>query len=452
MKSLLTLTFVLFLSTPLLFGQLEKGDIMFSLFGGMSINQNLSSISYTNNRITLRPNVGLMLNDQLMAGLGLSVQSTNSWNGDSPFLGSAFYTAVPQFRYYFKNKGGWLPYFEVRGEIINRSSDNEISKQYDGWTYRGYSELGVDFFIAPNIALEGVMGTRLFEANNPFENNITDEKIYMRFGIKTFLREKFTDRYAIKEQYLKAGNYILQGSGQFGLMNANRFSTYSFGSSSTHGIAKGFFIGLAPKVKYFKTQNWTVTGGVDLSLLTTEAGHRIRTGLTAGSGYYIPIKENLFFYPSIEVNYRRTAAKQKEWGEIILDTVLVVTGGDTVLVGPITSLIEASKASANAFQMPVSLSLVYFSKNNVIVTGGFGFLPMIEFHSVNETRTSLQSMGNVGFEYFFAPNISAKTNLSFSMNHNNNEVPENVFKLRPDSRRFEVTFGINYFIFNKNTD
>lgn len=437
--------FLFYLSfIPITFAQLQKGDKTIGFSGDMFLQENVSNTNYSQNGMNAHPFLGVMVTDQLMAEMSIGLLSRNSFREQSNITGTSIYSFRPAFRYYFKPYKKILPFVRVGSTIMHRIYETaSINEEWGGWFAKGYGALGMNYFLAPNIAIDARIGTKLFDTENHIVDELNPENIYLRIGVQTFLNNRFETTQVIHENYLRQGNYRLSGNAGFSNVNANRISSYSYGSSSTDGSGKGFTTYLRPSFEYFKTDRWTIGGGLDLSILNTKAGYQLKTGVSAKSGYYIPIANGLYIKPELELQYNRTQVNAKDfqfvWDTLSTEPIMIVSTFDTVDV----------KNKVHRFDIPAAISLVYFTQNNMILSGGYKIQPRFDFSDLYEDRTALEQELYLGLEYFFAPNVSLSSKLGYILERDDQEAPGVAYDLEPDSKSVRLSFSLNYLIFDR---
>lgn len=180
MKHIATMLFVTFCATGL-FGQLQKGAVIVAGSGNFTRQ---SDESNTFSSLTLTPAAGFMLTNQFAIGAGIGVTSFTAGELRSTTLGLS-----PFLRLYLTKAGKARPF--LQGYAGYEYEDiQDLDLQFSALRFGG--ELGLDFFIRDNVALEmsaGYQIRRYLETSEPIVYSDTNT-FFLNFGIIGFLSKK----------------------------------------------------------------------------------------------------------------------------------------------------------------------------------------------------------------------------------------------------------------------
>lgn len=193
------LTALALFATINVWAQTSKGSWMIG--GGAKIQRQSNQSLFIDNNgvltystvhygiIELSPTVGYFVKDRLM--LGLHVQESRSWALTGPKNRWHDFSFGPLARYYFPvaKKISVFPelayLFSVRKTTYDINGDKQ-TQQVKSSVIRG--GIGVAWFVAPNIGIEGILAYQNTDARN---NKIGDKQdIYYSIGIQFYLPAK----------------------------------------------------------------------------------------------------------------------------------------------------------------------------------------------------------------------------------------------------------------------
>ena len=308
----------------------------------------------------------------------------------------------------------------------------------------GTAGLGIDFFVGPNVALEIKGGTLLFEGGDFNYDRTNSNKAFLNVGFKIFLYDRFSEPFNLRENYLKKGNIILSGTGNFAKYDNIRVGNYSNNVGEVE--YKGYQIYAYPELEYFKTDNWLLKGRAGMSFVKSNENNRLSSLLQIGSKYFIPLNDRLFLVPSIDVNYNRstTHATYTRYATVAGEEVFCIA--PHIETGFIIDDVR-EKRTSHVFGGKADLALTYFTKANALINGGISFLQDVEYYKGAKRNDRSQINLFFGGEYYFAKNIALYGQLSYIFSDTQNHC--SLFGLFGNKvHSGGLSFGVKYFIFN----
>lgn len=192
MKKLLLITPLLFVLTSSSFAQPQKGSWLVGASianGGAAVQPNINSVFNFN----ISPKAGYFLSNRLALGTGINF----GIGGSATTKQFAFnYGASPFLRYYFAKKEGM--------QVNKAYLFTEVSAGYNGTNYRegiaggrytsnmlqAGAGLGLAYFIAPNVSIEGLFKMNYATGVNRINTNVGQFRPSIGFGFQIYLRSK----------------------------------------------------------------------------------------------------------------------------------------------------------------------------------------------------------------------------------------------------------------------
>ncbi len=447
-----TMLLLCFLTTA--FGQLQKGDWMLDLSGSIWYGFTAPGIKFGSSINSGRFNVsaGKFLTDKFLIGSGFGVSQTGyAQTVQSGQLKQYRYELNPFVRYYFyqKNHFASFAYAQLCGgynAYQDSSRDSLLSGFYDDWQRWDYllkGGIGLDFFIAPNVALEGLVGLN-WMGKRQSHNGFGIKSSAISLGIRTFLSQKFENKFSIKDQYLLKSNRYIGISTVFRRVNQSILQYYSLGTGGTVlDVHPGMAFGWRQNVNAFINDRLVVGGACNFSgtIVPSKNYSDKSYGLSFNVAYHIPLTGRIYFVPAMEIAGGRSVLKQQYLLHTIhWDSLITVTPE-----GPVwfeTTSLFSERRVGQLFGVGTVLQMKYFTGWNAIFDAGYQFDARLESNGYRHLIAGIF----VSFEYFFAPNLSFTGRLNYQISDGaTGELP----KLWNEGyRQTGFSFGMNYFIFN----
>ena len=242
-----------------------------------------------------------MVNDRFMVGGSFSYNFTNSVfsDGSTETISLNSYQVSQITRYYFAT-GRFAPFasLENRFNLLSVSGfDNSL------FGYRLRPGLGFDYFIRPNIALEGLFSTNLITQG---DFDILPNTLIFDLGLKLFFNGKFFKKItALPERILRKGNIIST-------------TRLSYVKVLEDGNRRRF--NFTPNIRYFLTDRFNIFG--QYAHQRTSSGNGFNDlNLSLGAGYFLGLSNHLF------LNFEFTSTIEGEGIEFfdVFDDVFLFT-------------------------------------------------------------------------------------------------------------------------------
>ncbi len=441
-RLLTTILFLCFLTTA--FGQLQKGDWMLDLSGGIQFADQLFPSGQTQFSARFAPSAGYFFTNRLMAGAGFSFYSGNWWSANSGDFNIYQYNFSPFVRYYFLKNEKWMGFAFGEGFIQNRQNglqqgDSTLFFLPEGWAYSLRTGIGANFFLAPNVAIEAKAGFRLAKGGDFDIFAFDHDKLYLSFGINTFLHQRTGEKYDLMDRYLRKGNNILDGEGY---LRPNNRKLIGAGIQVLDEL-KGYSFYLGPGFQQFITDRLLVGAGVGVAHET--AGDNINSSvrLRVNAERYIPVDDRLFFVPSAELGWTHESYKANslEFKEFRIDTIGEVNGVPVLGSVPVYDTVFTTLRT-NVFTSALNLQLKYFTHSTAILGGGLRAEYSTKLNGGVKSNPLVVS-ASASYEQFFAENLSLSANLFFQLDDRGGG---RLFS--NGARSTGVYFTLKYFIFN----
>jgi outer membrane protein len=199
MKPTTILFLSLFLTTSVVFGQLEKGN--FFVQGSSSLGFNSEKYTYISDGTStesskstsfrFRPKAGYFIMDNLPVGLDIYVNSYKSKSiGDDRVSTNSDFTFGPFARYYFLQQDKLMPMAEIYAGL-GSSKDKTTGSSYDSESKYGVFEFGIgagaSYFITDHVAFDLLLSYYVDRYNLKSETSPA--------GVKSTLATDKTDKY-----------------------------------------------------------------------------------------------------------------------------------------------------------------------------------------------------------------------------------------------------------------
>jgi hypothetical protein len=296
------LVYLLLLLSTNAVAQIKKGSWLldgFARVGTSRIYGDIEDITaFKSFNMAFEPQIGYFLTNNMVVGSKFRFDFyDNVRTEDDPNFGFSesrykSYTLgiAPFMRYYFNPNGGFKFFYEmkVRGDFYNnqRSENwlrngalvNDVGKWRTQYFFDVSNSLGLDYFIAPNIAIEGALNYTYYSINKakgeptPIQEDAFPKVIIQpQFSMKLFLNTDKKDNKVLADKYLKKGN-----------------TTYGF--TGNLDFANLEFISLKPSVGYFLTDKLLIGSKLDLFY---QKEYLIYTGLSPELRFYQPLNKSL---------------------------------------------------------------------------------------------------------------------------------------------------------------
>ncbi|RMG84448.1 MAG: hypothetical protein D6714_07855 [Bacteroidetes bacterium] len=432
------------------FGQLQKGDWFAG--GGMDLQFFSSGLPGNSLSQSLYPKAGLMLTDRWMAGTGLIISYSNSpaiFESENIRVKDTYLGIEPFVRYYFNKPAAFRPFaygtFGIQhtrddAQILSLPASSPPFSQLQTLRYvRFYGEagLGFDYFVAPGVAIEGLMGINYLNKTNSSEVEASPKNLFFRAGLQTFLSNETQAPFDIRDTYFQKGNRFLGGTINF----SNELS-----SSGTTSL---FF---SPEYQEFVTDRVKIGGGLKFSYFHNNAGSNYRSfeiGAKGNVQFYLPITKRLFLSPGTEISLSKSWS-QNEISPIFDKDSIVVINGQIVVIGSPDNFppVRIHNSFLN-IQNKTNLTLQYFALKNLLLSGGVRF----QYNYSDSGNNSTHRMhwdGFAGAEYFLTKNLSLRGEMSWKLNESEKGSMDNHFnKTNRHQANFHV--GFNYFLPTKSS-
>lgn len=426
MKQIATL-YLLFLLPIFSFAQIQKGSW---LIGG-TLDWNYNQVSIEQDIFTSNTNIsltnfsghfGYFLNQNIAIGLGGNYsQLDRKFDSEiNDFSDNSIAYGAELFVRSYLNKG------KSRFYLIASSSYQKQKSRFENFvgsdireieSFNVFGGLGLNFFLTPNIALDGLLRYKFAES---FLSTLEPESpnFFTTMGIQFFLNANQNLETPIRDKYLQKGNYVLQLQG----------------NGNTKLKETPYRLSLNTGLKYFVTEYWQMGGtlGFETDNFDNDVPrtYSIEGGLS--SKYFLKLNQYLFFAPEIELGY--THQFFSFWA---------------------FTLSGMEKLRSNTYQISLFPELLYFFSPKSIVKFGFRLNQNWQsqkaetdftFPPVNSNAFSLGIQ--TGAEFFVSQNISFEVILGWQFSDSDFE--QSGFESRLDrSSSSDLRFGINYFIESK---
>jgi len=334
-----------------------------------------------------------MVNNRLMFGGNISYNFTNIdqfFNSISSIPFNTF--QINQISRYYFATGRFVPFasLENRVELAYGSDLLPINALFG---YRLRTGMGFDYFIRPNIALEGLI---IFNAINQGDFLIDDNRLNFDLGLKLFFNGKFSKKtLALPERILKKGNII---------------------SSTQLSSMKQFYeqedesLDLALNIRYFLTDRFNIFG--EYAYRPSDDLRRNPVSLSLGASYYLDLSNRLF------------------WNFDFISEVSVSGIGHEIINNP------------SLFINTLNTSLQYFL-GPAKIYGGVGYEHRMSNFSGEFRNVFNIFRGFTGIDYYISDYIFVNAELGYS-----NPDSESFGSFQETEKDFELDFGFGFILGN----
>ena len=267
---------LIFLTQNVVFGQIHKGSWLIGGSGSLYASKDKSEASSnpifeTKNRgIYFNADVGYFFTDRMVFGGELTTSlgygytntfDTNTQEGRQQTSNSQYFGLKPYGRYYFTPKKKVKLYSELAlntsfihaktvNKLIGPSSGDIPLRDFNIFQLSVMGSAGADYFITPNIALEGSLSYSFYNYSydNSYALSYDESTIFPKFHVNSafkmrfFLNSEKKNAALLAEQYLKKNNWTFGLNGYF----------YKDGITNLH---------LSPFVGYFVSNRFLVQTG-----------------------------------------------------------------------------------------------------------------------------------------------------------------------------------------------
>ena len=448
------LTFILFLISNLSFAQIHKGSWM---IGGSGDLRSFTSSSNLSSSGSIQPQIGYFLSDGILLGttIGYSIENNTFRDFNNTFKSkNRAFLLIPFLRYYPSPPSNpWflqldLEYNTRHNVLQTTDSNNNIGKRLEA-----NFGAGMNWFLTDNIALEGLLRYRLFDAksgifvnNSPLSSFFEDKQerffplaIQFQLGIQLFLNhlktKKFSDN--LVQHYLKKGNKIWGGQIQMNYDQADN----------------DFSFELTPLYTHFLTDFWAVHGLARFAVVSRKRpiSKQDNTNFSQnksssfapliGTSYHFKLWKNLFLVPESSIAYQHS----------VFNFNILFADGTGM---PTLQQLELSSKSVT-FQS--GLSLKYFVIDRFIFSSRFGSdytrTNTTEISSVTSEQTDsltkiLTFNWRFGMEYFLSDDLIFSINYITRISDIAMDEETLDFSIaNPTNNHFSI--GLNYLIGGK---
>jgi outer membrane protein len=297
-----TLVYLLLVLSTNAVAQIKKGSWTIGgnlNFGTYRIYGDIEYIkAFQGRNLHFKPSIGYFISDRMAIGSQFGVElNEDDMTTNNNFLGfersqfkSTNFRLTPFMRYYFNPKQGFKVFYELRTEGGIWASQDTRSRRVNGvlvattgkWNYQTTfsvaNSVGVNYFIAPNVAIEGALNYTYYFINQAKGDPIPIQKrafpkvvIQPEFSMKLFINTEKKDNKVLADKYLKKGN-----------------TTYGF--TGNLDFANLEFISLKPSVGYFLTDKLLIGSKLDLFY---QKKYLIYAGLSPEIRFYQPLNKSL---------------------------------------------------------------------------------------------------------------------------------------------------------------
>ena len=436
MKITVLVFVALFLAIVPAQSQLQKGDIELGFSSSYS-NNNYSEILRSQNVVTFQSalSFGKMINDRTMIGTGLLHYSST---GGIDFFSGRYqiknFYLKPFARYYFVKKEKLYGFGFVNTVVGYYSIEYEqlVGPQSKGWPVHAEGGFGVQYFLAPNIALLAETGTILYE--NDAASNLS-KLFYTTVGIRTLMNDRTEWKGNLMNRYLKKGNYVL--SGNFNLISNDIINTGLGALEDMKTKPMQTDIAVTPEVKYFVKDKLAVSVNPGLSGSWNGYFNTFNYSLGIGVEAYLPLGEFIYFVPSVYIQFGKTRDRY-------YTTQAIVTPSGGVLVDTVRATEFYIQNSGK-----IDLGIKYFANNATLLSAGTYYRLNNFVINENDYRRTVNAGGVYAeAEYFFAKNISLKISANYALGESRFEYDGAYpYVDSQDNRSIRFDLMVSYFIF-----
>lgn len=370
------------------------------------------SMNYRNsNKSILRPNLGFsymkMVSNRWMLGGGIQYSPGTSTDFNSASRESypySIYTISPRFRYYFSNKK-IAPFTFLDSEFFTKKY-KDTSFEKTSWGLETFAGIGVNYFIAKNVAIESTLKTNVINLGNNKDNPL---QVNWNTSLKLFLNTSFTNTVdSLSSKVLKKGNFTTSAKFSFNhIRNEDLVSRLS----------------ITPNIRFFITDRLNIYASLYFNKTKHDYSSQVVThsysgGYSLGAEHYQKILGN--FFSSVGLGFSRS-----EYGTTIQSEILNT---------------RQTNHQRN-FVLTTNLTFHYFKKQKRFY-GGIRYV----FYELNVTTNSTRNdnfrtltiFG--GLDYYVFNNVYVQTNLN---------LVKTKYENRSDYLGANLSFGIGY-LFNAN--
>lgn len=440
MKNFVLSFLLITLCTTMLFGQLKKGDLLLDFTAGSIIDKNnfqSSDAPKYSHFSNLNPTAGYMVNSHLMAGTGLYLYYVKNYSSTTGLFTGKTLEVSPFIRYYYLPENKLMPFIFINSNFSWESEDyereTEFYKSFNNLRISASTGMGINLFIANNLALEAYVGTPLFENKNVIEWN--DLLVY-NLGIRTLVNSwdnSVTDD--LIKRYLRRGNFKIGGNTGFSLSPNYRY--YGEGQLKFLAAPLEKKVNTELSMKYFTKSNLAFTFNPAYNFRNNGNTTVRSVQLGAGVEQYSLITGRLFFVPSFRFSARR------QWSKYSIINTIFTTGAPTLDTMQI-------KYHQTYLTAGFSAAIKYFTKNKIIYNSGVELIFTNIYLNEITGRRNASGQQNIflGLEYFFAPNLIAGVKLSHNISRR--RVNSYQFAQLPygqNNGKLLLSFSLDYFIF-----
>ena len=314
----LTFSFI-FLTQNVVFGQIHKGSWLIGGSGSLYASKDKladassnSTTEFNTRGISLSGDVGYFFTDRIAFGGQLTASSrydhinsfnTNTQEGRDQKSNGQYFGLKPYGRYYFTPKKKVKLYSELAlntsflhaktvNKLIGTSGDIPL-RDFNIFDLNVISAVGADYFITPNIALEGSLSYSFYDYRytNSYIIPYGESTFFPKFlfnpdlKIRFFLNSEKKNAAVLAEQYLKKNNWTFGLNGYFykdGITNLYLSPFVGYFVSNRFLVQTGFafvaqkwdnnpdtrlLLGIAPTLKYFHplSKNTQIVGKIGTS-------------------------------------------------------------------------------------------------------------------------------------------------------------------------------------------
>lgn len=418
--------------------QLKKGDWMLGLRGNLA-SSSQSILRHNGFSTSFSPEFGYMLNGRWMVGGSLRFSSYNYSGGD--YLISNF-GATPFVRYYFLQKDKWAAFAHANAQFGRYDGQYTYNDSIYNWSNSGnalalQAAIGVNYFVAPNVSVEANLTGRGVQFGDYELYPSKEQIVFLSLGMKTFLHERFADDYNLQERYVRKGNRSFSASANI------RPALESTLVPGYAGKLRGVDFYLSPSYHEFVRDRLVVGGGLTVvgnmvpgnTLLIGLAGIEISPYLPIGSRTYAVLGSGA------QAGYTYYKGPQLIFTEY--DTVETISGPILLAEFDTTELVSHYQQIGLNFEP----ALRHFTKKNHIWEAG---IRLGVQYQIKGKFLDANIDPYVGFEHFFAENLSFYGQLYYGRQVTAYWANPNIDIYPNGNRQLGLSFGLKYFIFGES--
>ena len=432
MKTIVLTFFIFSLNILPLFCQLQKGDVVLGFHSSFSRQVDANHHPpFKHTTYYLSPAFGYMLSNKFMVGgqLDYSLTKGSSSRGEDYLyksIGIGNYA-----RYYFLDKNKFSPYLFAQTSFEHQQSEAEwmIVPNEEKWVFSAAAGFGANYFFAPNVAVQANIGTSIFQ-NEEFANY--DDILFGNIGIQTFINDRTGFSQDLMINYLKRGNFVISGNGNFTIDDNPSIENETFSSLFAKPTFHSYYFN--PQLKYFTSNTAAVVFGASMWGFGQGSHSQFILGINSGFEKYFPIGKRLYALTAATLTVERSRFSQ--YGRVFsqLDT-LPVFAVDTI----------KQKITDIELIGDFDLALKYFSKRNSIWSIGANYVNSHFLKNSRDASTKKSFRIYMEYEHFFLKNLSIVLKSNLYTRGNSNTF---ILGTEDNLQSFNFKFGINYFIFN----